>query len=709
MNDRIRCYINNKPRQIISAVVEKNGTRAIDNADVTLPRNVAVDKGDVLTYIQDVVTTKYLTGFWNFMNSTRDESGYDLDGSEASGVETDASYQDGCDGKIINFSSGSPSRGVRIDNNSHIDFAGQFDIIIWCNIPFASSNKSAGYLFSKGDSNNYIKISHTAVNSNVSYAKLELRINGGTAVSITGSNVDIAENSTLDSSAFHFIRVKRDENDLVTLAVDGTTEGTATASGNINTGSTYLYLGADQSGANLPYAKIANIRFYSGSYLSDDDYTKVRQSRRMPNVMKFGGVVWKIDEKPAFKRVLVHGFAKIIHDASIDTEGTTATPTWTTGDDNINKNIYYGKTGIEIITDLCKAFNTGIKVVDVDGNVNQNYTHYTAKGSVFTNLVILVTNGSGDSSFSIDARKVLRLEDDDIDYYSGGGTVAGNGTISSYNHNKFSPITFKQGVIKVKDLGIDTSSAVTYLTAITGDIKTYQKTETKNSGDFNLESSSQTGTTRTNYTCTVQRKPVDDARRLTVVHSSGGTDTTLTYTPMTFNTPTGDNEEFTVDSERKYIILGNTASSGTYTITYDYEDFSSKNYIYRRGGDFANIGQLNRTIYVPQLKDSGGSSNLSNFCTRFLSKNGYANRRISISSPTLINHIRENYKVKVIDTTHGISTSQNVSVRSMVYEYPTGITHVNLGDHVFDAYDLDKVYGDAIYELRNQFTKTQPA
>ena len=65
--------------------------------------------------------------------------------------------------------------------------------------------------------------------------------------------------------------------------------------------------------------------------------------------------------------------------------------------------------------------------------------------------------------------------------------------------------------------------------------------------------------------------------------------------------------------------------------------------------------------------------------------------------------------MKVIDTTHGISTSQNVSVRSMVYEYPTGITHVNLGDHVFDAYDLDKVYGDAIYELRNQFTKTQPA
>lgn len=710
MNDKIRCYVNNKPRELISATIEKNGTRAIDNAVMVMPRKVPVAKGDTVTYLQDVVSTKYLVGFWNFMNTTRDEGGYDLDGNESSSLITDATYVEGCDGKVISFD-GNESKAVRIDDDTHINFAGQFDIIIWCNIPFLS-NKNAGYLFSKGDANDFIKISHTAITSgNVSYAKVELKSNGGSTTTITGSNVNLVTTSTNDSSAYHFIRVKRDENGLVTLSVDGTSEGTATLTGNIDTSGNHLYIGADESGANFPHVRIANIRFYSGSYLKDDEYTIVKESRRMPNIMKFGGEVWKIDEKPTFKRVLVHGYAKLLHEHIIDTAGASGvSPTFTT-DDGIVKNIYYNKTASFIIDDMCKIFNetmnstesNNIRVIDVDSNVNQTYTEYHARGSIFTNLVILVTNGTTDSSFSIDARKMLRLEDDDIDYYSGGGTIAGNGTISSYNHSKFSPITFKQGVIKVRDLGYDTSSTVTYVTAITGDIRTYEKSQTFAHGDFDQEAGSHS---YTNYGVLLQRKPLDDPRRLTVTHTADGA---LDYTPMSFLNPDGDNSHYYIDPERKMLFLGDSPNSGNVTITYDYEDISTSNYFKGKGGDHATLGELDRVLYVPQLRASHGTNNIVDFVNRFISRHGSVNRRVTVDSPTLINHVRENYKVKVIDTTHGIDTVQNISVRSMVYEYPSGITHINLGDHVFDSYDLDKVYGDSIFELRNTFTATQPS
>lgn len=699
---KVRCYINNKPRELIRARVEKNGTRAVDTGEFTLPRQVAVTKGDKITYIQDVVNTKSLVGVWNFFNATRDEGGYDLDGSEASGVETTATYQDGCDGKVIYFQGSDTSRAVRIDDDSHIDFSGQFDIVIWCNVPY-HSNSDAGFLFSKGNSTNYVKISHTAVSSSTTYAKAEIKIGGATMTPITGSNVNLfsGQPTHIDSSQYHFIRLKRDENDLVTLSVDGTSEGTQTISGNASTSSTYLYLGGDIDGSDRPVAKIAQVRLYSGGYLTNDDYTTLRQTRRQPNTMRFGGLVWKVDEKPTYKKAYCKAFGKILHEAVIVGDTSDVAPTWTTGDPNITRNVYRSKNGIEIITDLCKIFNTGIKVVDVDGNITSTYTEYHAKGSIFDNVLLLSINGTTDSSYSIDSRKVLRLEDDDIDYHSGGGSIAGNGTSAGNTHTKFSPITFKQGVIRVKDLGYDDSTVATYVTVITGDITVYPKTQTLNSGgsnnDFDLLS---------NKAADLSKKPLNDPRRLTLIHSSGGTDTTCTYS----KTPTAWNQ-FYVDTERKYLVLGEDPTSshtGTYTLTYDYEDISTSNYYRIRGGDQATLGEISKVLYVPQLKGSHGTNNLSNFGLRYISKFGALNRRISLVAPTLVNHIRENYRVKVIDTTHGVSTASNLSVRSIIYYYPEAITEVNLGDHMLDAFDLDNALSGSLYELRNTFTQSDP-
>ena len=129
-SNKVSCLVNKKQRDLIQAEIERNGTRAIDTGVFTLPRNVPVTKGDLITYIQDETNIKHLVGIWNFFDNTRDESGYDNDGLEDAN-ETTATYGDGCDGRRIIFNAVDANK-VKITNDAdHMQFDGQFDIIIW--------------------------------------------------------------------------------------------------------------------------------------------------------------------------------------------------------------------------------------------------------------------------------------------------------------------------------------------------------------------------------------------------------------------------------------------------------------------------------------------------------------------------------------------------------------------------------------------------
>jgi hypothetical protein len=674
----VRCYINNKPRELIAARVEKNGTRAIDSSTFTFSRSVAITKGDSITYLQDPTNIKYLVGVWNFFDNTRDESGYDLDGDEST-YETDGTYHDGCDGRVIKLISSTKS--IKISNDNHLDFSAQFDIVLWINKPDWSGQNNTSYCFGKGDSSNSIEIQHTTVSGSASNIKATI-IKGGTTYTLEASTpTNILNSNTDNSSGYHFVRLKRDENDLVTLMVDGITEDTDTISGDIATGNTYLYLGADKSGSNIWNGYMAQCKIYSGSYLTNEDYIILRQTRRQPNTMKFGGTVWKIDEKPTHKIVHCKSFAKVLHDSEINTDDSTIT--WTSGDSDINKNNYLNKNGFEILTDLLYVMNTGIKTVDVHGNItgsNRDYEEYTARGTLYENILILTINGAGDSSFTISARKILRLEDDDIDYFSGG--------IVS---NKYSPITFKEGVVNIINLGYDDSSTTTYVTAISK-IEEYKKEQTKLYNDFDSV---------THTEVILQRKPID----VKVTHATDG--------EISWNSSPSSNMFFKVETDNRKIILGGAANtSGVYTIEYTYENIYDPTALYTASsGDISTLGRISKTLYLPQIVKAGSNMNLFQFVQRYLAKFSTLNRRVTVRVPTLVNHIRENYKVKVIDDKHNAGTTAiplNISIRSMIYYYPEGITEVNLGDHSLDSFDLDSALGGALHELRSNISKTQP-
>ena len=173
---KVRFYVNKKPRQMFKSIVERNGTRAIDTGLFYCPKGVPITINDEVSYIQDPVNTTYLTGIWNFFDNTRDESGHELDGAEDATYVTDADYTDGCNGRVIKFSTATKAvkivdRAATSTSLKLMDFTGQFDIMIWFTSGSNTPDDDEGVLFGKGISSLKIQI-ETIHDSGAQYVRL---------------------------------------------------------------------------------------------------------------------------------------------------------------------------------------------------------------------------------------------------------------------------------------------------------------------------------------------------------------------------------------------------------------------------------------------------------------------------------------------------------------------------------------------------------
>ena len=81
-------------------------------------------------------------------------------------------------------------------------------------------------------------------------------------------------------------------------------------------------------------------------------------------------------------------------------------------------------------------------------------------------------------------------------------------------------------------------------------------------------------------------------------------------------------------------------------------------------------------------------------------------RRFTLRIPSLVNNIKENYKVKLKSTTHDLDGA--FTIKSIIYKYPHGITEINVGEHAFDAYDVFASQTGKTSELRSVITKNEP-
>jgi hypothetical protein len=155
-------------------------------------------------------------------------------------------------------------------------------------------------------------------------------------------------------------------------------------------------------------------------------------------------------------------------------------------------------------------------------------------------------------------------------------------------------------------------------------------------------------------------------------------------------------------------------NNGMYEITVDgFDDSNTANdlYIYSRAsGSFAfvhqkddisinQIGLYSKRIMVPQLTD-GVSVGL--FKTNFLNVYKNINRRYTVEAPFILDFIRENFKIKVINTIKNLDSAS--TIKSLTWKYPDSRTIIETGDYLVDAFDLERVSADTI---NNIFTDTE--
>ena len=106
------------------------------------------------------------------------------------------------------------------------------------------------------------------------------------------------------------------------------------------------------------------------------------------------------------------------------------------------------------------------------------------------------------------------------------------------------------------------------------------------------------------------------------------------------------------------------------------------------------IGLYSKRIFVPQITDGAAAGT---FGTNFITLHADINSRYTIVAPFLIDFVRENFRVKVTNTTKNLDV--NTTIKSITWTYPEGKTTIETGDFLLDAFDIEKTSAEAISNL----------
>jgi|LWDU01.1.fsa_nt_gi hypothetical protein len=178
-----------------------------------------------------------------------------------------------------------------------------------------------------------------------------------------------------------------------------------------------------------------------------------------------------------------------------------------------------------------------------------------------------------------------------------------------------------------------------------------------------------------------------------------------------------NNKSFYVSPRGKCIIENKNTSledilkfqNGKYNINVDgFDDTNTVNDLYvstRAGGNFSivhaddtssieDIGLYSKRVLAPQLTDA---TSVTNFKNNFLSIFKDINKRYTIKCPFLLDFVRENFQVNVINTIKSLDT--NSTIKSITWYYPDSRTVIETGDYLMDGFDLEKSTADTIQNL----------
>lgn len=597
--------VNTRLVKCISAQVTLNWERAVDTGTFTFPISAPVNQGNVVKYIQDVADVTYLYGIWNFQDNLFDEAGYNLDGAVSGG----ASYV-GSTERFLSLT-GTPDT---ISDNSVMFFQAMFDWMIWIK---GATTTSAVTILSKADSTTGLEIGIAA--GATGYAQVDCWI-GGVHQSITGTHVQVNDGGR------HWIRVKRDENNVLSLYVDGTFEGHIQANGDLTNRSTNLIFGTNNAvsaGTKNYTGYLAQIRMYCGGYLSDQDAHTVITSRRQPLTMKHAGVVWQLTNDIATTTVQTNGWGTALQNITTNVLSNTQLFTSRTASYIVQ----------QIVNNYLQFAPYSFSYADAGSNLPSYSTiAYMLNGTMLSNLQTLIIMGQ--ASFYVNARQLLTTEPRTIDFSS----------YLIYDYLKY----------KITDNGQDNTNICNSLTSY-----------------VNSDLVNQTDTFTPNGT-----------NPITLSHIP------LIFTSLTVNGVLQTAGQYSVNFLTGVVTpvgvnWGTNANS--WVAVYEYAGQNNGAFQSSDSSSQGLNGLFARTITVSGL--FAVQQPLKDFTNNFVTKYKNVNHRYTIEAPFLINSIRPNYQVTVNNPILNLN-SQALVVCAITWYYPEAQTDIIVGDYIYDSFDL---------------------
>jgi hypothetical protein len=693
------------PKRVI---VRQEGLRASDNMDMWLSAEHAVEQGDEVYYIQDVLDTSSLKAIWNFYGGFRDESGYEHDdvytaphtmpNCVASTLQVTEAHIDWKHKGYYKFQIDALSdtkNGIEItkryqNNNTTpskipvIDMSGDFDMIFEFKM---QSNNSSSLYTSQTIFDNYDHATSSGVG-------LKVQINpSASTVTITaddGTTETIMVASSVVSygtNVITFLRINR-QNGVFKLYFNGTEKSltNSTNSGDLNNDknihlfkeyneSTSAYL--DDTGF---YGVPIQYRFYTG-VLSDDQVSKLKLSKPVNTTMKFGGRIWKMVDKGSSKKLSCSSHAKELLGAQIGTKTFQSTPTATlTAGGARTYNRYYA-TGTatttrpdmeDIISDILKYVDSGVYTYFAQEPSTTFQGDFIAEGSFLDILKIMMIMDSDEHMFVVTPRKILFISDE----------VATNQVINGNNYD-------------IIDSGKDDTGTTNSL-FVTGRRKmyTYSKTYT------NLDVTQNTWSNPQTFTAQDGNRPVIE--RIIKVTRAGVDVYGDFRANIPTNTPTSDTYRVLEDNTIQF-WNDSTGDIQTWVIVYEYTYTYDPTVTYStaqattqfKQDTAANIkinGLYHRNFNIPQIVSG---YDIITFANNYIADFKDINTRQRATTSSLVNSLTIGQKVRFTDST---GNSEKV-VRSIEYSYPQTITVIELGEYLFSGFDVEKQTIDSVRGL----------
>ena len=316
----------------LKAKIKMQGSKKPDTFEAQFPVSNDLDESYIISYIQDIADTTWLSAVYPMQLSCLDESGYNQDPTDP----TDSRFINVTSGRFkghyaLDFTAISQGVSVPSAKTNKIDLSGQFDINIFFTPDtsqiHSGSDEPIFWSFRGGSgvdigiSNQYDSVWRIFVRS---YGASNNAYRGSLQTVMTGAPVHVRckrEGSVLK------VYVNGIEEQLKNVSSASSPVWNGVSNYSMQPGSGGNMIFGDGNYSNTDYkGQIHQIKVYCGSTLSLEDATRIRSSKPIAQFMKFSGRIRKVESDQISRKIQAESNSFKITTAKLGGTGGSLSP-----------------------------------------------------------------------------------------------------------------------------------------------------------------------------------------------------------------------------------------------------------------------------------------------------------------------------------------------------------------------------------------------